>query len=163
MSLQKYADHIQDVVLAVFTAVIMKNAVFWDVAPCGFIMNRCFGRLCCHHLQGRINHAGEEIPTVGLTFPQPKVPMLSVPANCSQSVSYRLTLFLVRVISSTLKMDMTRSSETSVYNKPTRRHIPKDRVLHIQDVSKLHGITSGMSFACVDNKNNSYHYRSGNA
>jgi hypothetical protein len=28
-------------------------------------------------------------------------------------------------ISSTLKMDATRSSETSVYNKPTRRHIPE--------------------------------------
>jgi hypothetical protein len=26
----------------VFTAVTMKNAVFWDVAPCGYIINRHF-------------------------------------------------------------------------------------------------------------------------
>jgi hypothetical protein len=26
-----------------FAAVTMKNAVFWDVAPCGFIINRRFG------------------------------------------------------------------------------------------------------------------------
>jgi hypothetical protein len=44
---------------------------------------------------------------------------------------FRLTLFLARVISSTLKMEDTRSSETSVYNKHTRRHIPKDDILHI--------------------------------
>jgi hypothetical protein len=27
----------------VFTAVTMKNAVFWDVTPCGSCKNRCFG------------------------------------------------------------------------------------------------------------------------
>jgi hypothetical protein len=27
----------------VFTAVIMKNGVFWDVMPCGSCTNRCFG------------------------------------------------------------------------------------------------------------------------
>jgi hypothetical protein len=27
----------------VFTAVTMKNAVFWDVAPCSSCMNRGFG------------------------------------------------------------------------------------------------------------------------
>jgi hypothetical protein len=32
--------------------------------------------------------------------------------NCSQSVSYRLTLFLAHFISSTLKMEATHSSET---------------------------------------------------
>jgi hypothetical protein len=37
--------------------------------------------------------------------------------------SNRPTLFLVRVISSVLKLEATRSSETSVYNKQTRRHI----------------------------------------
>jgi hypothetical protein len=50
--------------------------------------------------------------------------------DCSQSVSNRLTLFLVRVISLILKMDATSSSETSVYNKPTRRHIREDGILH---------------------------------
>jgi hypothetical protein len=27
-------------------------------------------------------------------------------------------------------MEVTRSSETSVYNKPTRRHIPEDNIPH---------------------------------
>jgi hypothetical protein len=45
------------------------------------------------------------------------------------SVSYRLKLFLARVISSTLKMEGARSSETSVYNKPTWRHIPEERII----------------------------------
>jgi hypothetical protein len=29
--------------LEVFTAVNMTNAVFWNVTPCGFIINRRFG------------------------------------------------------------------------------------------------------------------------
>jgi hypothetical protein len=31
----------------------MKNAVFWDVAPCGFCVNRRFGGTYRLHLQGR--------------------------------------------------------------------------------------------------------------
>jgi hypothetical protein len=33
----------KDVRFEVFTAVTMKNAVFWDVAPCRFCVNRRFG------------------------------------------------------------------------------------------------------------------------
>jgi hypothetical protein len=44
--------------------------------------------------------------------------------------SYRPTLFLARVMSSTLMMEATRSSETSIYNKPTRYHIPEDGIFH---------------------------------
>jgi hypothetical protein len=43
-----------------------------------------------------------------------------VPLNCSQSVSNRLTLFFARGISSSLKMEERRSSETSVHNEPTQ-------------------------------------------
>jgi hypothetical protein len=46
------------------------------------------------------------------------------------TVSSRLTLFFVRVISFTLKLEATHSSETSVYNKPTRCHIPEGRTVH---------------------------------
>jgi hypothetical protein len=67
--------------------------------------------------------------TVGLTSPKPTSPpkfsVLSVPLNYSQSVSYRITLLLVRVISSTLKMEATCSSESSVHNKLTRCHVPE--------------------------------------
>jgi hypothetical protein len=36
----------------VFTAVTIKNAVFWDVAPCRYCVNRRFGGTYRHHLQG---------------------------------------------------------------------------------------------------------------
>jgi hypothetical protein len=38
----------------VFTAVTMKNAIFWGVAPCRCgRLNRLFGGSYCLHLQGR--------------------------------------------------------------------------------------------------------------
>jgi hypothetical protein len=41
-----------------FTAVNVKNAVVWDVAPCGF--NRRFGGNRLLHLQSRRNNVSEE-------------------------------------------------------------------------------------------------------
>jgi hypothetical protein len=38
---------------------LLKNAVFCDVVPCGFIINRRFGGKCRLHLQGK-KYAGEE-------------------------------------------------------------------------------------------------------
>jgi hypothetical protein len=43
----------------VFTAATMKNAVFWDVAPGGFIINQCFGGKHQVHLQGTGNNSSE--------------------------------------------------------------------------------------------------------
>jgi hypothetical protein len=39
----------------VFTAVAMKNALFWDMAKCEFIINRHFGGTHHLHLQGKRN------------------------------------------------------------------------------------------------------------
>jgi hypothetical protein len=39
----------------VFTAVTMKNAVFWDVTPCGSCKNRYFRGTYRLHLQGDTN------------------------------------------------------------------------------------------------------------
>jgi hypothetical protein len=36
----------------VFTAVTMKNAVFWHVAPCRYFVNQRFGGTYRLHLQG---------------------------------------------------------------------------------------------------------------
>jgi hypothetical protein len=36
---------------------LLKNAVFWDVAPCEFIIDRRFAGMCRLHLQGRRNRA----------------------------------------------------------------------------------------------------------
>jgi hypothetical protein len=40
------------------------------------------------------------------------------------------SIIFVGVIYFTMKMEETRSSETSVYNKPTVRHIQEDGILH---------------------------------
>jgi hypothetical protein len=57
--------------------------------------------------------------------------------NCSQSVRNHITLSFAHFISSTLKMKVTCFSETSVYNKPTRRHVPEDGILHSHHREKL--------------------------
>jgi hypothetical protein len=75
----------------------VKDAVFWDVAPCGFIIVRRLGGTCRLNLQGRRNNAGEEKSRWWLPD------------------SLLVTL-------SPLRMEATRSSETSVYNKPTQHH-----------------------------------------
>jgi hypothetical protein len=48
------------VMLELRTKSLKKNALFWDVAPCDFIINRRFGGTCRLHLQGRRNNSSEE-------------------------------------------------------------------------------------------------------
>jgi hypothetical protein len=43
------------VVFGVFTVVTVKNAVFWDVTPCGSCKNGRFGRMYHLHHQGDKN------------------------------------------------------------------------------------------------------------
>jgi hypothetical protein len=49
----------------VFTAVTMKNCVFWDVTPYGSYMNRRFGRTYRLHHQG--DKIGELVTTLAVT------------------------------------------------------------------------------------------------
>jgi hypothetical protein len=49
---------IQD--LRLFTAVAMKNAVLWDVAPCRYCINRRFGGTYRLHVQSRKKSTSEE-------------------------------------------------------------------------------------------------------
>jgi hypothetical protein len=50
---------------------------------------------------------------------------------------YHLTPFLTRILSSTLKMEATCSSETSLYNKSTRLHISEDGIFHTHSRKNL--------------------------
>jgi hypothetical protein len=82
----------------------LKNAVFWDVAPCRHYVNRRFGGTYRLHLQGIRN------------------PRAKNQSGCS----HLLTLVHRSRISYTLKMEAIRSTETSVNKIFTRRHIPED-------------------------------------
>jgi hypothetical protein len=88
----------------VFTAVTMKNAVFWDVAPCRSRVNRRFGGTYRLHLQGIRN-----------------------PRAMNQVEQVLVDSW----ISYTLKMEAIHSSETSVNKISTRRHIPEDGILQV--------------------------------
>jgi hypothetical protein len=52
-----------------------------------------------------------------------------VPTDVSEERVTSIFRALARVIPSTLKLEVTRSSETLVYNKPTQCHIPEDSIL----------------------------------
>jgi hypothetical protein len=48
----------------VFTAVTVKNALFWDVAPCKYCVKRHFWGTYCFHLQGgKIHELSLQPPT----------------------------------------------------------------------------------------------------
>jgi hypothetical protein len=86
----------------------MKNAVFWDVAPCRYCVNRHFGGPYRLHSQGR----------------RKKKTSLLAPAHAGSSFADFLLL------SSTLKMEAIRASEMSVNTISTRPHIPEDGFFH---------------------------------
>jgi hypothetical protein len=90
------------VIFEVFTAVTMKNALFWDVTPCGSCRNRRFGGTYCLHHQGDKNR-------------------LLVTANAG----------LCSPILVTLMIEAIRSSETSVLTRATRRNVQEDGILPV--------------------------------
>jgi hypothetical protein len=82
----------------------LKNAVFWDVAPCRSCVNRSFGGTYHLHLEVRKN-------------PRARNQRKQVAAATFAGFS-------------TLKMEAIHSSEKSDHTKSTRRHIPEDGILH---------------------------------
>jgi hypothetical protein len=61
-----------------FTAVTMKNAVFWNVTPCGSCKNRCFGRTDCLHHQGGTSQRAKNVGSY----------LVSVSSQCALVDSY---------------------------------------------------------------------------
>jgi hypothetical protein len=98
----------------------LKNAVFWDVAPLRYFVNRRLGGTYRIHFQGIRNpQAMNQREQVGVVY------------------SYLLTLVHRSWIYYALKMEAIRSSETSINKIFTRRHIPEDGILHSHDRENL--------------------------
>jgi hypothetical protein len=54
----------------VFTALVMKSTIFWDITPCNPLkVNRRFGGTYCLHLQGRkISRARNQLESRLVTY-----------------------------------------------------------------------------------------------
>jgi hypothetical protein len=96
----------------------LKNAVFWDVIPCGSCKNRRFGGTWRLHHQGDKNQCTRN--NVSHTVFLRSVRQLLVTANIVPS----------SLIPVTVMREALRSSKTSVLTRATWYNIQEDGILH---------------------------------
>jgi hypothetical protein len=93
--------------------VPLKNAIFWDVMPCGSCWDRRFiGKY-------RLHHQGDKNRRASIIFLRSVIRLL-----VTASIVPRSPIFV------TLLMEAIRSSETFVLTRSTQRNIPEDTILY---------------------------------
>jgi hypothetical protein len=113
----------------VFMAVTMKNTVFWDVTPCCPCKNRRYGgtyRL--HHQGGKIRRARNHISMYDLRFSRRwlwRIPFSGMLRRVDPESTDVFAAYFGYQLLPTLFLDrLFLSSETSVFMRAVRRHIP---------------------------------------
>jgi hypothetical protein len=100
---QPYTDIVR---FEVFTAVSMKNVVFWDLGRVALVRTDVSEELSASFIMVTIGLLGTTLFTASV------VPSSPIPVN--------------------LMKEAISSSETSVLTRATRRNIPEDTILHIR-------------------------------
>jgi hypothetical protein len=116
----------------VFTAVTMKNTVFWYVSPCGSFKYRRFeGTYRLHHQGGKNQRARNSVNS----NQQPQHAVEIVFLRSVRRLLASAIVFPTSPIPVTLILEAAMSSsETPVLTSATRHHIPEDGILHITTV-----------------------------
>jgi hypothetical protein len=118
----------------------MKNAVFWDVTPCGTFKKRRFGETHRLNHQSNMNRRARNVSSNVLRLP--------VAANVIPSSSILVTMMMVAI----------QSSEISVLTKATRRDISEDRTLLVKGLHKQEQVLVSLFYSADDGPSCSYSF-----
>jgi hypothetical protein len=114
----------------------MKNALLWDVTPCGCCKNCHFGGIYCLHHQGGKNQLPRNNVSSNKQLKHTAWTILAVTGNWSTLRNVLQLLVIANIVPSslilsTLMVKVICSSEMAVLTRATWRHITEDGILHV--------------------------------